>query len=319
MNAFMNVVRAELFKVVRKKRTYILAGLWWLVLPILALIVARVVQTSLAGSFVDGDVSVQGVLQAFASPYGVARAALALPALLSPTYYIIVISLLGALFIGEERSQNTWKTVLVAQPNRLAVLTGKFAVAMLTFGVILFGAYLSGFVFGTLGMTFLPTTLSGDWGELLGLYALQWLYSVAGMMFAFLMVWLLRNVALGLVSVFFLPALLEGLYTVYATAVGFQPLNRLNAVFQALRLRQTLEELPRYFFTTNLYAPARKPLSALISAFGGDLTSLTPETAGPFQNLLGTVTLEHAALVLGGYTVVFGAVLVWSFLRRDVA
>ncbi len=316
MTAFLNVVRAELFKVVRKKRTYILAGLWWVVLPVLALIVGRVVQTSLAGSFVDGDVSVQGVLQAFASPYGVARVALALPALLSPTYYIIVISLLGALFVGEERSQNMWKTVLVAQPNRLAVMAGKFAVAMLTFGAILFGAYLSGFVFGALGMTFLPTTLAGDWAGLLGLYALQWVYGVAGMMFAFLMIWLLRNVALGIVSVFFLPALLEGLYTVYATAVGFQPLNRLNALFQALRLRQTLEELPRYFFTTNLYAPARKPLSALISTFGGDDDFAD---AGPFQNLLGTVSLEHAALVVGGYTLLFGAVLLWSFLRRDVS
>ena len=58
-------------------------------------------------------------------------------------------------------------------------------------------------MFGALGMTFLPTTLAGDWGGLLGLYALQWLYSVAGMMFAFLMIWLLRNVALGIVSVFF--------------------------------------------------------------------------------------------------------------------
>ena len=315
MNAFVNVVRAELFKVVRKKRTYILAGLWWIVGPVLALVVGRVVQTSLSGSFVEGDVPVQGVLQAFASPYGVARVALALPALISPTYYIIVLSLLGALFIGEERSQNMWKTVLVAQPNRLAVLAGKFTVAMITFGVILFGALASGFLFGVLGMTFLPTTFAGDWGGLLGLYALQWVYSVAGMMFAFLMIWLLRNVALGIVSVFFLPALLEGLYTVYATAVGFQPLNRLNALFQALRLRNTLEELPRYFFTTNLYAPAREPLSALISAFGGDLNA---DTAGPFQNLLGTVSLEHAALVVGGYTVVFGAILLWSFLRRDV-
>ena len=316
MNAFVNVVRAELFKVVRKKRTYILAGLWWIVGPVLALVVGRVVQTSLSGSFVEGDVPVQGVLQAFASPYGVARVALALPALISPTYYIIVLSLLGALFIGEERSQNMWKTTLVAQPNRLAVLAGKFTVAMITFGVILFGACLSGFLFGALGMTFLPTTFAGDWGELLGLYALQWVYSVAGMMFAFLMIWLLRNVALGIVSVFFLPALLEGLYTVYATAVGFQPLNRLNALFQALRLRNTLEELPRYFFTTNLYAPAREPLSALVSAFGGDLNA---DAAGPFQNLLGTVSLEHAALVVGGYTVVFGAILLWSFLRRDVS
>jgi ABC-2 type transport system ATP-binding protein len=33
VNAFWNVVDAEAFKLVRKRRTYVLAGLWWLLLP----------------------------------------------------------------------------------------------------------------------------------------------------------------------------------------------------------------------------------------------------------------------------------------------
>jgi ABC-type transport system involved in multi-copper enzyme maturation permease subunit len=319
VSAFLNVVQAELFKAVRKRRTYVLAALWWVLLPALILIVARVIQVNVSGSFVEENVSVQSILQLIGSPFGVARLGLVLPALSGPTFYVIVVALLAALFIGEERSQNMWKTTLVAQPSRLAVLSGKFAVAMLLFGVYLLGAFVSGALFGALGMLFLPTTFAGDWAALLGLYGLQWLYAAAATAFAFLMIWLLRNQALGLVSIFFLPALLEGLYTLYATTVGFQPLNRLNAIFQALRLQQTLEDLPRYFFTSNLYAPARAPLREIATAFGEVPTGPNSDL-GPFANLFGAgITLEHAALVMAVYTLLFGAILTWSFLRRDVA
>ena len=318
MSALANVIRAELFKAVRKRRTYILAGLWWILLPVIVLIVARVLQVNLTDSFVEEGFSVQELVQAIASPFGLARLGLTLPALVSPSFYIIVIALLAALFIGEERSQNMWKTMLVAQPNRWTVLFGKFAVAMILYGAILLGAYGAALAFGGLGTLFLGTSFTGDWLGLLGLYVLQWLYGVAGMMFAFLMIWLLRNVALGIVAVFFLPALLEGIYTVYATTIGFEPLNRLNAVFQMLRLRNTLEELPRYFFTSNLYAPAREPLRELMQIFGEQPS--TSQEFGPLSSVLGgSITLEHAALVVGGYTLLFGLVMTWSFLRRDVS
>jgi ABC-type transport system involved in multi-copper enzyme maturation permease subunit len=40
---------------------------------------------------------------------------------------------------------------------------------------------------------------------------------------------------------------------------------------------------------------------------------------GPLNALLGRdLTLPHAAAVMAGYTVVFGGLLVWLFLRRDV-
>jgi hypothetical protein len=55
MNALLNVIRAELFKVVRKRRTYILAALWWVLLPAILLIVGRVVQVNVSGSFVEED------------------------------------------------------------------------------------------------------------------------------------------------------------------------------------------------------------------------------------------------------------------------
>lgn len=307
MSALFRVVAAELFKMLRKRRGYVLAGLWWILLPALALIVARVVQINLTGSFVDQQgTSVAEIVQQFASPHGLARVALTGPAFLQPTFYIIVAALLAALFIGEERSLNMWKTTLVAQPSRLAVLWGKVIAIMITLAALMAGALLFSVGAGTLGTTFLPTTFAGDWGSLLGLYALQWAFLLAAVLFASLLIFLVRNIALGLVATFFVPALVEGLYTVWRATVGFEPLNRLNAAFQMLRLRQTFENLPRYFFTDNLYLPARLPARSLIEAFGGGAGDLadTP-MAGLFG---GSLTLAHSAGVMAGYAVVFAAI-----------
>jgi ABC-type transport system involved in multi-copper enzyme maturation permease subunit len=322
MNALLNVINAELFKTLRKRRVFVLAGLLWVIVPILLLIVGSIVKNNLGGTFADNNeglnINVQSTVQEIASPFGIARLMLTLPTFMSPTFYIIIIALLAALFMGEERSQNMWKTTLVAQPNRLAVLFGKFIVTFLIFGAILLGGYFSSLLFGAIGTLFLQTTFAGDWLGLFRLYLLQWLFSVAGIAFAFLMVWFIRNIALGLVSIFFLPALFEGIYSLYKTAVGFERLTQLNALFQTLRLRNTLEELPRYFFTRNLYAPAREPVNAIIKALGGDPNS-SNDASQFFNNLLGTFPLGHSAQVMAVYTLIFGGFLVWRFLRRDVS
>lgn len=316
MNAVVNVIRAEIFKALRKRRTFVLAGLLWILLPALTLIAGNIVHVNVGGSFVDESGIVGSGIQQLASPYGIARVGLVGPAFLSPTFYIIIIALFAALLIGEERSQNMWKTTLVAQPARLQVLAGKVVVAMIFLGVMLLGSFVFGVLFGALGTLFLPTTFAGAWGELLGLYALQWLFGLAAVLFSFLMIFLVRNQALGIVMIFFLPALLEGLYTIYRTTVGFQPLNRLNAIFQGLRLRQTLEDLPRYFFTNNLYAPSRSPVTDLVTVFGGNPAD---DDLGPLANILGAgITLESAAVVMLVYSAIFGSLLVWLFLRRDV-
>lgn len=316
MSAFAQVVGAELFKARRKRRTYVLAGLWWLLLPIVTLIVARVIQVNVSGSFVDESVGgVAGVLQEIASPYGLTRIGLTGPAYVSPTFYMIVVALLAALFVGEEKSLNMWKTTLVAQPSRLAVLWGKIAAIMIVLGVLMVGALGSGVLAGAVGMLFLPTTFAGDWAGIVGLYATQWALLLGAVLFASLLIFLARNISLGIVSVFFLPALVEGLYTLIRTTVGFEPVNRLNAVFQALRLRQTLEDLPRYFFTNNLYLPARLPARDLIETFaaGDDLQE------APFASIFGAgLTLPHAAVVMAVYAAVFGLLLTVLFLRRDV-
>lgn len=315
MTAFVNVVRAELFKVRRKRRTYVVAGLWWVLLPVLALVVGRVLLDNL-GAIANDVGGIEPLLQQIASPYGIARLALVGPAYVSPPFYLIVVALFAALLVGEERVHAMWKTVLVAQPSRPAVLWGKLAVAMLVLGGLMAGAALAGFAFGALGTLFLPTDFGGDWGGLLGLYALQWAFASALVGLAFLLVQVARNVALGIVMVFFLPPLLEGLYTVYAAVVGFQPINRFNAFLQTIRMRQLLEDLPAYFFTANVYAPARAPFSELTALFQNEVAS----DGGPdLGALLGAgITLEHAAWVAGGYAVALTALFAWRFLRADV-
>ena len=314
----MRVVDAELFKLVRKRRTYVLAFLWWLLMPVLVLIVARVLVSNLA-AFADEAGLMDQAVQALASPFGIARIGLVGPAYLTPTFYVIVVAALSAVLIGEERSHQMWKTVLVAQPSRWAVLAGKLAVAMLAVGVLLAGAVVAGVLFGALGTLFLPTDFSGAWASLLGLYALQWAFASALIAFAFLMVYVARNLAMGMILVFFLPALLEGLYTIYAAIVGFQPINRFNVFLQTIRMRQLLEDLPMYFFTANVYAPARAPARDLTTAFGAEMARESGGQAPDFGALLGTgITLESAALVVAGYTLLFVAVMAWRFLRADI-
>src|SRR5699024_10077024 len=315
MNAVVSVVRAELLKMLGKRRTYVLAGVYWLLMPVVLLLVGRVIQANLSGSFLEGEgIPAGGILGAVASPFGMARLALVGPAYMNPSFYMIIIGLFAALLIGEERSHNMWKTVLVAQPNRLAVYTGKFLTAWLAFAVLVAGGLLFNTAFGLLGMTFLQTDLSGNWLQLLQLAGLQVLFGAAPTAFAFLVVFLLRNAALGLVTIFFLPSLLEGLYGLYATLVGFRPVTRLNALFQALNLQQALEELPKYFFTANLYAPSLKLFTELLGTLG------LGEGAQQMQGMLGRiVTLTDAALVTGVYFLVFAAAGFFIFVRRDVS
>ncbi|MBX3144513.1 MAG: ABC transporter permease [Trueperaceae bacterium] len=318
MNAVINVVRAEAFKVARKRRLYLLAGLYWVIAPLIALIVARVLFTNLSGSFIDDQVSVVQAIRSFASPHGLATFLLSVPSYVSPTFYMVAIALITALLIGEERGQNMWKTVLVVQPNRLAVLGGKLIVAMGAVGVLMLGALVSALLFGAVGTLFLPTDFSGTWGNVLGLYALQWALTLAPIALAFLLVFLVRSAVLGIVMVLFLPGLIETIYTILNTIGQLQPLNRFNAIFQALRLQQAWEAMPRYFFTTNLYGPARAPLGGvaqeLFTAGGGSAQDM-----GPFAALLGGgLSIQHNTLVMAGYAAVFLALLTLAFLRRDV-
>jgi ABC-type transport system involved in multi-copper enzyme maturation permease subunit len=316
VSPLLAAVQAETFKLLRKRRLYVLAFLYWVALPAVALLVGRLIYTNVR-EFEREGLPVTDVLQSLFSAHGLATVALTGPAYMSPTPYMLAVVLLAALFVGEERGQNMWKTVLVVQPHRAAVLTGKVVVAMGALLVLMLGAFLSSLVFGTLGMTFLPTDLSGDWLGLLRYYLWQWVHLLPAVLLAFLLVFLVRSAALGIVMVLFLPGLIEGLYVVLNTLFNLQPLTRFNAFFQALRLQRLWEEAPRYFFTANLYAPGRRPARDVATELLG--SAVGPQDASVFQTFLGAVTtLGHASAVMAGYALLFGALLFWLFRRRDV-
>ena len=313
-----NVIRAELFKTFRKRRTYILAGFMWVLIPALLLLVGWILQTRVGGTFVDSDdtFSVNQVVELVASPAAITRNGLLLLGNLSPSLFIIIVSLLAALLIGEERANNMWKTVLTAEPRRVTVLTGKLITAMTVLAVLLAGSYLAGPLLGGIGTLFLPTTFGGNWLELLGLYGLQWLFGLAGVLFAFLIIWFIRNLPLAIVTIFFLPALLEGAYTFYRTVVGFDRLNRFNALLEGLQLQNTFRDLPQYFFTSNLYAPSTQPLRQVASVFG---LNAGGADVGGILSALTNLDLGRSVWVMAVYALLFGAFLFWSFTRSDVS
>src|SRR5690606_6964451 len=88
MNAIANVISAELMKVFSKRRTYVLAGLYWVLMPIVLLLVGRVILSSLGGSFLEDEgLAVGSLLHNIASPFGMARLAVVGPAYMNPSFY----------------------------------------------------------------------------------------------------------------------------------------------------------------------------------------------------------------------------------------
>jgi hypothetical protein len=134
---------------------------------------------------------------------------------------------------------------------------------------------------------------------------------------ASLAIFVTRNVAAGMVSTFFLPPLFEGLYAIWRATVGFEPVNRLNAFFQALELQRTLQDLPRFFLTNNAYLPARSPALSIVETLplGDEFAS----GGNPLTDLFGLgLTLGDATWTMLAYGIVFGTALAFAFLRRDV-
>jgi hypothetical protein len=195
-----------------------------------------------------------------------------------------------------------WKTVLVAQPSGWAVLAGKLVVAMLASASC--WAVRSRPPSSSAPSGWLPADrLRRRVARPVGLYALQWAFASALVAFAFLMVYVARNVALGHDPGVLPAGPARGLYTVYAAVVGFQPINRFNVFLQTIRLRQVLEDLPTYFFTANVYAPARRRPATW---WRRSVPRRRRESGGQdfdLGGLLGTgITLEHASWVVAGYT-----------------
>lgn len=314
MTHLINVIKAELFKATRKRRIYVFATMAWILPAVILLTIAFVIHSNIAID--DGSIT-EEIIKFLVTPINIARINLIL--LLNFVFFLtIVVALLATLFIGEERNQNMWKTVLVTEHNRAMVLTGKIITAMLLLFFLFVGCLLSGIIFGFLGTLFLPSEFGGDWLPLIKLYSMQWLFTLTMVLFGFLIVWWIKNNALAVVAVILLPKIVEGLYGIYALITEVDRVNnRFTAALEALQLKNILENLPKYFLTSNFSAPTRQIIQNVEGLseleFFNDIGG-----GGPFASMF-SIDLTRSAIVMGIYTVVFGALLFWSFSRRDVS
>jgi ABC-type transport system involved in multi-copper enzyme maturation permease subunit len=305
----LEMISAELFKAFRKKRFWGLIILFGVIAPLIQLVTAGFASSRLSGTLVE-EVGVARAIAEIASPYSLVRNAIGglMPLMLLPLAAIV-----GIFLVGEERTFKMWKTILVANPDRLRVLASKFISGMLILGAVIVAGIVGGLVFGTIAIPLgLASSFAGNWGDFFLIAFLQWLVLAAPLALGFLISWLFASPALAVVGVVVLPALLEG---IAIASIGLQ-LNRvspLNAAFQAERLRETLEQWQRFFFTPNLNLGQRLIGQSLQNAGLGDFVDT--------GNIIPTLEWDKIWWSVGVacvYAVVFAAVMVWSFKTRDI-
>jgi ABC-type transport system involved in multi-copper enzyme maturation permease subunit len=307
----LEMISAEWFKAFRKKRFWVLLILFGVIAPLIQLVTAGFLSSRVSGTVAEavGNDAVAKAISEIASPYSLVRNAVGgvLPLLLLPLAAIV-----GIFLVGEERTFKMWKTILVANPDRMRVLASKFITGMLILGAVILSGIAGGLVFGTIAIPFgLASSFAGNWGEFFAIALLQWVVLAAPLALGFLISWLFASPAIAVIGVVVLPALIEGIAT---ASIVFQ-LNRvsaLNATFQAERLRETLEQWQRFFFTPNLNLGQRLIGQSLQNAGFGDFMP---------SNIVPSIEWDKIWWSVGAasvYALIFAAIMVWSFKTRDI-
>jgi ABC-type transport system involved in multi-copper enzyme maturation permease subunit len=308
----LEMIAAELMKATRKRRFWILTMVLALVAPLVQLVVAGFVHDRVAGTVVDqGDVVARAIRE-LASPYSLTRNFLGG---IVPPALLIMAALIGSFLMGEDRSYKMWKTILVANPDRMRVLLAKFLSGMLIAGFVMLAGVLGAVVFGVIGIILgFASSFAGDWGNIAAIFGVQWLSFAAPLALAFLLGWLLVSPLLGGVLTVIGPGLAEG---IIVAVVGLTQVNRvtpLNAPFQQQRIQDTIETLQRFFFTPNINPGSRLIGQAINDTLGGSNPGLSLPGFPPLEwdkiGFSGGVTAVYALLFLG--------LLIWSFTTRDI-
>ncbi len=313
------VIQAELFKSFRKKRVYIFAVMLWFIVPIIMLATAYFTNSNLSTEFINetvgSDEAVLGVVKTMASAEMMSRVTLVLSTHFA-SFMTLVIAALAALLVGEERSQKMWKTTLIAQPHRTSVMVGKVITAMLILLFLFAGAIAVNLLLGAIGTVFLPSSLAGDWPEVIKFYAIQWAYCLPIVLFSFLMMVLIRNNVLAVIAVLFVPTIVQSLYGIYTLLTNIGPIqNRIVGALEVLKLRRLVDSIPQYFLTTNFSFPSKQViLSMPPSEFTDGIQEITNS---PFASMF-QLELGQSAWVMTGYAVIFAVLLLFIFNRRDI-
>lgn len=310
----LEMMQAELMKASKKKRFWILTMVVAVVVPLVQLVIAGFVQNRAGGTVLDqGDV-VARAIQEVASPYSLTRNFLGG---IVPTMLLIMAALIGSFLMGEDRSYKMWKTILVANPDRIKVLTAKFLSGMVIALVIMVAGVLGAVLFGLIGMILgFSSSAAGDWGNIAAIFAVQWLSFAAPLALAFLLGWLLVSPLLGGVLVVLGPSLLEGIILAVVSLSQVNRVTPLNAPLQQGRIQEVIEGLQRFFFTPNINPGSRLVGQALRDTFGGNL----PGGSGSLANF---PPLEWDKIAFSGgvtavYAALFVGLLIWSFTTRDI-
>jgi ABC-type transport system involved in multi-copper enzyme maturation permease subunit len=303
----LEMIAAEIFKASRKKRFWVLLAFFILVAPAFQLISAAFVSRSVAGGGLADGNTINTAINQISSPYNMARNSLGG---LFQLMLLPVVAVMAIFLVSEERTFKMWKTILVANPDRIRVITAKFISGMLILAAVIFGGLLGSLVFGTLStLVGLSSGFDGDWGAMVAMHFLQWLVLAAPLALGFLIAWLTASPAIAVIGVVVLPGLLETIIrAVLVAQVG--PLSPLSAPFEAARLKQLLEDVPRFFLTPNISLGSR--------VLGQDAVNFLGTNAPVALPTLDWSQIGWSVGVSGVYFLLFAGLMIWTFTSRDV-
>lgn len=301
MKAFFAVITAEMFKISRRKRLMILASVYWVILPIILLVVTPTLRSSMTDVFSGSRV----LMQALASPFGLTTIGAGVGGYASPSLYLVIVAVVASALIGDEARFSTWKSLLVLQPRRVAVLLGKLVAGHLIVFFVLLGNLLGSIAVAGVGTFWLDTTFAGNWSTLLWRLLVQWMFLLTPLIFAYLVVFYIRSNSLAMIVILFLMPVAEMVQQILANIARFNPLSQLAQFFRHGLVRPWWDALPDWFFTTNAFSPSRDIFNPILNMMGGG------------SQITVRLGYGHSILVLSVYGIIFLALLLPVFLRRD--
>jgi ABC-type transport system involved in multi-copper enzyme maturation permease subunit len=305
--SMLEMIRAELNKALRKKRFWVLFAIVAVIVPLVQVVSAGFLSGRVSSALAESS-AVTRAISEIASPYSLARNHIG--GTLQALLYVLA-AIVAVFIVGEDRTYKMWKTILVAQPNRLRVLTAKFLSGMLILLIMIVGGLIGALVFGSVSIALgYATTFAGDWGNLLGIAALQWLVLAAPLALGFLISWLTVSPAIAVIGVVVLPALVEGIVTALM-ALTVNRITPLTGAFEIQRIQDNIERVRQFFFTPNVGIGSRLIGDAIKGlGLGNSSDAVIP--------VVDWNQIWASAGVSAVYFALFGAVLIWNFTTRDV-
>jgi ABC-type transport system involved in multi-copper enzyme maturation permease subunit len=305
--SMLEMIRAELTKALRKKRFWVLFAIVAVIVPSVQVVSAGFLSGRVSSALAESS-AVTRAISEIASPYSLARNHIG--GTLQALLYVLA-AIVAVFIVGEDRTYKMWKTILVAQPNRLKVLSAKFLSGMLILLIMIVGGLIGALVFGSVSIALgYATTFAGDWSNLLGITALQWLVLAAPLALGFLISWLTVSPAIAVIGVIFMPAILETIVTALM-ALTVNKITPMTGALEIQRIQHNIEQVRQFFFTPNVGIGSRL-LGDTIKGLnlGGSSNAVIPVM--DWNQIWASVGVSAV------YFGLFGAVLIWNFTTRDV-